>query len=218
MADASGADPGVPLREAVERWTPEELWRRYCEIAGHDLALFFAPGANPLQDEARRLHQRIAEILADKLRRRELIASGIALPLRPTSRRRDIRPELWARLRINLRQETAVGGGLEIVELLFREAQPATPPAARTPERPRRAAARRTRGPGRPTIMPALEAEMRRRAGAGRLEPSLRREAAALAEWAEQEIDDVHVPKPETIERQLGRVYRELRARKRPDK
>ena len=84
MADASGADPGVPLREAVERWTPGELWRRYWEIAGHDVALLI-PGADPLQDEALGLHRRIAEILADKLRRRELIASGIALPLRPTS-------------------------------------------------------------------------------------------------------------------------------------
>jgi hypothetical protein len=46
----------------------------------------------------------------------------------------------------------------------------------------------------------------------------LSREAAALAIWAQEQFADAHVPKPGSIERQLGRVYRELKTKKRPDK
>ena len=53
--------------------------------------------------EARRLRSKISEILIDRLVRGELIASGIAMPLKETSRRRDIRPELWPLLTFGYR-------------------------------------------------------------------------------------------------------------------
>ncbi len=63
-----------------------------------------------------------------------------------------------------------------------------------------------------------IEAEMRRRASAGLIEKSLRREAEALVTWAEQEFADAHVPKPESIQKKLGRLYQELKATNSPDK
>lgn len=66
--------------------------------------------------------------------------------------------------------------------------------------------------------MRKIEAEMRRRAASGELEASLRREAKVLAAWAEAEFTGVHVPLPNSIERKLGRVYRELNRIKRSDK
>ncbi len=77
---------------------------------------------------------------------------------------------------------------------------------------------RASRPAGRPSIMPMIEAEMRRRASAGLIEKSLRREAEALAMWAGQQFADAHVPKPSSIERKLGRVYKELNRTKRGDK
>jgi hypothetical protein len=46
----------------------------------------------------------------------------------------------------------------------------------------------------------------------------LGREAEVLAMWAQQQFADAHVPKPESIERKLGQVYKELKRTKRPDK
>jgi hypothetical protein len=66
--------------------------------------------------------------------------------------------------------------------------------------------------------MPSIEAEMRRRADSGEIEKSLRREAEVLAMWARREFPDAHVPKPKSIEKKLGRIYKELKATKRPDK
>jgi hypothetical protein len=50
------------------------------------------------------------------------------------------------------------------------------------------------------------------------IEVSLGREAEALALWAQRHFADAHVPMPESIERKLGRVYKELKPIKRPDK
>jgi hypothetical protein len=90
----------VPIGEAARRWTPTELWRRYEKVADHYGPVLVIPlsGMTPVQKEARRLHSEIAQILIGKLVGGELIASGLALPLKETSRRRDIRPELWPQL------------------------------------------------------------------------------------------------------------------------
>jgi hypothetical protein len=59
---------------------------------------------------------------------------------------------------------------------------------------------------------------MRRRAITEQIESSLRREAEVLAIWASQEFPDAHVPKPKSIEKKLGGIYKGLKATKRPDK
>jgi len=210
LAEPRSFDSGVSIWEAVERWTPTELWQRYREIAGHDILLIVL-SEDPLQSEARRLRSEIGKILIDRLARGELIASGIAVPLKETSRRRDIRPELWPRLTFGYRFQMVVGNGLKYDQILIREASPATSSAAEQkqvvlvpqtqPERPVRSR------PGRPSIMSEIEAEMRRRAEDDRLAPSMRQEAEVLASRARQNLHESTVPKAKSIERALGPAY-----------
>jgi hypothetical protein len=215
-------DWGIPLWEAIERWTPRELWERYRDLARYDIPLIIlGERGDPRSDEARRLRSQISEIMVDRLVRSELIASGIAVPLKETSRRRDIRPELWPRLGFNCGFQMVIGDGLSFDQILIREAASAGShtPASWQDARWARAAPPRVAGrPGRPSIMPMIEAEMHRRAAHDQIESSLRREAEVLAMWASQEFPDAHVPKPKSIEKGLGRVYQQLRSTKRPDK
>jgi hypothetical protein len=208
---------GIPLWEAIERWTPKEFWQRYRQIAHEDTPYFiFPPGPTPLQQEANRLRMQLERILTDKLRRGELIASGLDVPLSRDTRRWDISSELWSRLKLDIGREEASGDGLHVVELRFRTATEAEPEQAPTavdelklpPNRPA----------GRPSIMPMIEGEMRRRAASGLIEGSLGREAKVLATWAQQEFRDAHVPKPESIATKLAKVYKEVKSTNRPDK
>ena len=208
---------GIPLWEAIERWTPRELWERYREIAEYDIPLIILGAAeDPRSEEVRRLRSRITEFLVNRLARGELIASGVAVPLKETSRRRDIRPELWPRLGFNCGFQMVTGDGLRYDQILIREASsvPHEVPASRPQASPPRAPGR----PGRPSIMSMIEQEMRRRAANDQIESSLRREAEVLAIWVSQEFPDAHVPKPKSIAKRLGRVYRQLKTTKRPDK
>jgi hypothetical protein len=223
MAPMPGRQPedwGIPLWEAIERWTPRELWERYREIAEYDISLIIRGGReDPRADEARRLRSRISEILVDRLVRGELIASGIAMPLKETSRRRDLRPELWPLLTFGYRFLAVSGTGLKYDQLLIREARPATRGASEAKqEAPRQGQpARRLRSrPGGPSIIPELEAEMRRRAASGELAPSLRTEAEALADWAaaDERLASQRIPKPKSIEKKLSKVYRDLKGDK----
>jgi hypothetical protein len=209
-------DWGIPLWEAIERWTPRKLWERYREVAEHDIPLIISGPEDPRSEEVRSLRSQITELLVNRLARGELIASGIAVPLKETSRRRDIRPELWPRLGFSCGFQMVTGDGLRYDQIRIREASsvPHEVPASRPQASPPRAPAR----PGRPSIMSMIEAEMRRRAANDQIESSLRREAEVLAIWANQQFPDADVPKPKSIAKRLGRVYRELRPTKRPDK
>ncbi len=65
---------------------------------------------------------------------------------------------------------------------------------------------------GRPTVMRQIEAEMRRRALEGSLEPKLSKEAQALHAWARRSIPaPKQIPTAHSIENGLRAVYRELR-------
>jgi hypothetical protein len=212
------ADWGIPTWEAIERWTPRELWQAYLRIAENDIPLIILGGpGDPRSDEARRLRVRITEILVDKLVRGELIASGVALRLKETSRRRDIRPELWLCLTFSHRFATVRGERLTYDHVLIREARPATPSRTERTQEAARPLAQHARGPGRPSIMPKIEAEMRRRAASGQIEESLGQEAKVLSAWAKRTFPDKHVPAPQSIERRLGHIYRELDRIKRSD-
>jgi hypothetical protein len=210
-------DWGIPLWEAIEHWTPRELWKRYRELAEYDIPLIILGGPeDPRSEEVRSLRSRITEFLVNRLARGELIASGVAVPLNETSRRRDIRPELWPLLGFDCEFQMITGAGLRYDQILIREASSVRQevPASRPQASPPRAPAR----PGRPSFMSMIEAEMRRRAANDQIESSLRREAEVLAIWASQKFPDAHVPKPKSIEKRLGRMYKELKSTKRPDK
>lgn len=60
-------------------------------------------------------------------------------------------------------------------------------------------------------IMRAIEEEMRRRAAAGKLLPSMYKEAPALAEWAKQAIPERKTPAAKTIKNQLGYLHKILK-------
>jgi hypothetical protein len=225
MAPESESKPenwGIPLWEAIERWTPRGLWERYRELAAYDSPLIILGGmGDPCSDEARRLRSRIGETLVDRLVRGELIASGIAVPLKETSRRRDIRSELWPRLSFSCGFQLVVGDGLRYDQILIREALSVRPGGSASPQDARRALAapRRVAGrPGRPSIMAMIEAEMRRRAAHGQMEPTLRRETEKLVTFAQQQVAERHVPKPKSIGKRLGQLYRQLTTTKRSDK
>jgi hypothetical protein len=218
MVERRAADQSFSLREAVERYTPRELWQRYFEIAKEEIPLIIIPNWNPLNMEARHLRGKIERILTAKLKAGELVASGLALPLRPTTRRHDIRPELWSRLRLDIRRQEASGDGLKFVELRFREPRPISMESVPTPAKERQPKQRRPAG--RPSFMSEIEAEMRRRATSGELAATLVAESEALAEWAaaQQHLIGRHVPKPLSIQRKLGEVYRELKGQIKADK
>lgn len=215
-------DWGISLWEAIERWTPKELWQRYRKIKSEDFPnVIFPSRPNPLRDEAARLRAQIGHDLREKLRRGELIASGIALPLTETSRRRDIRPELWPLLRFTSRFQMVTNGGLRYDQILIRDGSTIrheAPAKRQDASRPQVLPRRASRPAGRPSLMPEIEAELRRRAAVGLIETSSLREAEALAAWAEQQFADAHVPQPKSIQKKLGRLYQELKATNRPDK
>jgi hypothetical protein len=220
MPERQPEDWGIPLCEAIERWTPRELWERYRELKEYDIPLILLGREDPRSEDVRRLHSRMTEILVHKLVRGELIASGIALPLKETSRRRDIRPELWPCLAFRPQFQGVVGSDLQYAEILIREASSAghdMPAISQDGRRPQESPQHTPRGPGRPSIMTEIEAEMRRRAASGMIEGSLRREAKELATWAQQ-FADAHVPKPKSIEKKLGLIYKELKQTNSSDK
>jgi hypothetical protein len=138
------------------------------------------------------------------------------MPLDIDTRCRDLSSELWSRLKLDILHGEASGEGLRIVELRFRTAAESRSEQAPTAAKEIEPAPKRPAG--RPSIIPMIEAEMRRRAASGLIEVSLRREAEVLAIWAQRQITDAHVPKPKSIERKLGRIYKELKRTKRPDK
>jgi hypothetical protein len=84
MAEKHAAARSLTLKEAIERHTPKEVWQRYWAIAEEEIPLLIFRDPSVLNMEARGLREGIERTLTAKLRKGELIASGLALPLRPT--------------------------------------------------------------------------------------------------------------------------------------
>jgi hypothetical protein len=108
----------------------------------------------------------------------------------------------------------AVGGGLKISGILVRRATEADqePTAVSTTvEAPDLDILPEARPPGRPSMMPRIEAEMRRRAAAGQLRTTLSAESKVLASWAQTTHPDERPPRAKSIQRRLGRLYQELK-------
>jgi hypothetical protein len=165
------------------------------------------------RDQARRA---LVRDLIGRLRSGELIATGYEEPLSLGSARRPIPVELWQILRPRFKISAASGAGLTISGILIQSAD-AKPQASEGPVRSGDRGDLETipqaRPPGRPSIMPEIEAEMRRRAAEEQLLGSLRAESEALAEWTRANHPDRPPPKARSIARQLASVYRELTAK-----
>ena len=237
MSENCDATNGYTLQEALKRFADPAKWQAYERArlaAGGRRILRFRMmfGGKPIAgwaaaEEMKRSNAPIKQRdrawrdlcfdLISRLRSGELIATGLEEPLTLDRARTPIPPDLWQALRFNLRTSAAAGGGLKISVILVRRAlgddqEPTAAPSVveklphhdpdLIPE---------ARPPGRPSMMPEIEAEMRRRAGAGQLRTTLSAESKVLARWAQATHPDEGPPRAESIERRLGKLYQELK-------
>ena len=74
------------------------------------------------------------------------------------------------------------------------------------------------RVPGRPTLMPEIEEEMRRRFQTGEIQSSMYKEARHLDHWGKETFPhkDGLIPKAKSIENTLGKLYKELKEQSHP--
>ncbi len=215
MSEAPASPPAgaIPLREAVERFSPTELWRAYQRKSAQRRALQgrsagpllsdddTAPEARAVHNELNRLRRQIKQVLVDRLIAGELVAWGQAEP--PFGPWRPIPAAAWQDLQIkDIRRGRVFGpsGDLGGVHILKAEGAAA---AAHTDRQ-----VPGTGAPGRPSAMHKVAQELQRRAEAGRLEPSLNRQAQVLAEWLTATHPDLPPATAKTIANRLREAYR----------
>ena len=194
-------------------------------------------GSNPgdhmlFRDTVQAIDQRIERVRSSVMTiMRDDASTGkwLAIGRRGPDRAHELIPaRYWAFLTIDIENNAALGKDLEFRELRcvttakiardhpllvsFRSTNQqrlpengnATPssPAAETPDLGRNGA------PGRPSYMHLVEAEFKLRSDAGRLEPSLTKEAAALAAWFRTAHPKVPPLKAKSISNRLRDLYR----------
>jgi hypothetical protein len=237
MTDDRDPTDGCTLHEALARFADSAKWQSYERARqaargrrkrGYFRMLSGEPivgraaaeemeRSNALIEQRDRAWRDLCFDLISRLRSGELIATGLEEPLTLDRARRPIPPHLWQVLRPNFKHSVAVGGGLKISGILVRcttvaDLEPRVvqnaaeelldPDLDRIPE---------TRPPGRPSMMPQIQAEMRRRAAAGQLRTTLSAESKVLASWAQTTHPDERPPRAKSIQRRLGRLYQELK-------
>jgi hypothetical protein len=237
MSDDRDPTDGYTLHEALERFADPGKWQSYERarqaargrrkrgyfrmLSGEPIAGWAAAEemkrSNALIEQRDRAWRDLSLDLISRLRSGELIATGLEEPLTLDRTRRPIPVHLWQVLRPDFKHSAAVGGGLMISGILVRRATEADqePTAVSTtveelPE-PGPDMIPEPRPPGRPSMMPKIEAEMRRRAVAGQLRDTLSAESKVLARWAQTTHPDECPPRAKSIERRLGRLYQELK-------
>ncbi len=228
---------GLPLSDAIRRFADPDQWRRYDQAAtaarGRVRTRLMYVGGEPIAgwgaaEQARhdnhlldRRDQTWRELQQDflgRLRSGELIATGYEEPLSLGSERKLVPVDLWRALRPNFEKSTATGAGLKLSGILVRKGVDAPAPVPSIEQISEAGAIEgepeprfEVRPPGRPSRMREIEAEMRRRAAAKQLLGSLRAESEALAHWARRTHGQDEAPKPKSIAKQLGAVYRDLK-------
>jgi hypothetical protein len=237
MSDDRDPTDGYTLEEALKRFADSGKWQAYqrarlaaggrrnrrypMTFRGEPIAGWAAAEemkrSNALIEQRDRAWRDLCFDLISRLRSGELIATGLEEPLTLDRTRRPIPVYLWQVLRPDFKRSAAVGGGLMISGILVRCGTVADPePTAvqnaveEFPE-PDADAILEPRPPGRPSMMPKIEAEMRRRAVAGQLRDTLSAEAQVLARWAQTIHPDERPPRAKSIQRRLGRLYQELK-------
>lgn len=167
------------------------------DIKGYVLSEFDAHG-HRLLDESRALLARIEADFLSGLQRGTLTAW--AREGSPLGRWRAIPASAWASLKLgDPTAGTAEGPGVKLfdVRVGHRVETPQISPLAPTG------------APGRPSNMKLVEVEFARRAQAGKLESSLNREAAWLAEWFKATYPAERPVSPKTIANKLREQFRE---------
>jgi hypothetical protein len=237
MSDDRNPTDGYTLKEALKRFPAPGEWQAYerarraagsrrnrrysMTLRGEPIVGWAAAEgmqrSNALIEQRERAWHDLCFDLISRLRSGELIATGLEEPLTLDRARRPIPVHLWQLLRPDFKHSVAVGGGLKISGILVRRATEADqePPAVSTTVEellaPDLDILPEARPPGRPSMMPKIEAEMRRRAAAGQLRPTLSVESKVLASWAQTTHPDEHPPRAKSIQRRLGRLYQELK-------
>ena len=229
----SDEDEGLPLAEAIRAYGNPDLWAAY-ESAGAKLRSMprrpswlrdsreardewsdrYEAAARAARDAVDRAWKVLALDLSKRLQRRELVATGIKLPISEQSERMVIPAHLWPVFLLSFGRSKAEAEGIEFVDVRVRRADArgaaheslrVAPPVASAPAvqlEPRR---------GRPNIKPILAAEMRRRAERGELRGKITQECRALRAWAEQHVQGEHIPQVNSIRRALSKLYQSLK-------
>jgi hypothetical protein len=199
--------------------------------------VFEASGSNAadyrlFQDKVKPIEQRIESVRASVMKiMRDEASTGKWLAIgrqKPDLAHEPIPARDWAFLTIDIENDAALGKDLEFRELRcattakiardhpllvsFRSTNQmplpekgnatSSKPAAKTPDLARNGA------PGRPSYMHLVEDEFKRRRDAGLLEPSVTKEAAALAAWFRTAYPKVSPLKPKSISNRLWDLYR----------
>jgi hypothetical protein len=237
MSDLRDPTDSCTLREALKRFAAPGKWQAYerarraagsrrnrrysMTFRGEPIAGWAAAEemgrSNALIEQRERAWRDLCFDLISRLRSGELIATGLEEPLTLDRTRRPIPGHLWQALRPDFKHSVAVGGGLKISGILVQRATEADqePPAVSTAVEdfldPDLDILPEARPPGRPSMMPKIEAEMRRRAAAGQLRMTLSAESKVLASWAQTTHPDERPPRAKSIQRRLGRLYQELK-------
>jgi hypothetical protein len=226
MSDLRDPTDSYTLKEALERFADPAKWQAYerarraagnrrnrrysMTFRGEPIAGWAAAEeiqrSNTLIEQRDRAWRDLCFDLISRLRSGDLDRT-----------RRPVPVHLWQVLRPDFKHSAAVGGGLKISGMLVRRATEADqePPVVSTtveelPE-PEPDMIPEARPPGRPSMMPKIEAEMRRRAASGQLRTTLSAESKVLASWAQTTHPDEHPPRAKSIQRHLGRLYQELK-------
>lgn len=195
------------LRKRLER---EGRWQYVGDVRnpeGYVLSEFDGHGQQ-LRKEQDAVLAKIDELLTAKLQRRLL--SAWAREGSPLGLWRTIPPSAWQTLTIkDFRAGTFNAPGITLFDM--RIGLPVLEDALTPAPAPRRS---ETGAPGRPSSMHLVVLKLRERAKAGRLETTVKGEAAALAAWFKANHPDKAPPTAKTIENNIRAEYRHLRARK----
>jgi hypothetical protein len=238
---------GLTLNEAAQQLTDRELWQAYeaaiAQAGGWRRTTYFTDGdgvplcgwsefaevtrKNGLVAERDRLGKKVTHDLWQQLYRRELIATGTPLPLKPDSGRQEIPAQLFRLLHPGYRTSSLSGHGLKFVDVRVQRAT--NTPSQKSDEGTTGAAAivpntgasalvevPPSGRPGRPDLPPEFEIELRRRAEADEMCGRLNQEANYLYRWGSERFEN---PKGRpwavgTIRNRLRRIYKLLKAQK----
>jgi len=190
-------------------------------IAGWD-TLQRAKHKNALIADRERADARVREPFLTKLRTGDLIAMGYQKPLRLDSVPVRIPPDHWRAVAPNFQKSTAKGAGAEYVCVRVYTRQEIEDGLIETQvleiQRIDPETYRNRRPPGRPSCMPQIESELRRRGAQGKLHDIKIAEFEYLADWARQNCQGADPPSQEWIRKKLGKKYDELIERKKSEK
>ena len=216
---------GLTLQQAIRRFTRRDLlgeFERLRALAGGRRRIrgWVQPTDEQLQ-KGEQLNRaidardaawiQVVREFREKLRRGELIANGFLAPVGLGTDKRDIPPDKWDILEFDWRRSRVDGPGIEIVGVRVRAAETMDGELANRDSGFGETRSNR-RKPGRPKKIQAAREEMERRIRERREKDSMKQEAAELARVLAKKLGDHVAPAANTIYKQLGQAYRDLRS------